>query len=128
MEDESNEFHQNDGEEEENDKVKEEYEEEYSSDNIDFDISKMKFPKTTAEMFAEIPLDLMKTDDHPLCKLVDKADESFYDLMDSLDELSAFFRNTNENLNLFPHTNLMNTENQLSRAHFDGVLHIEEAK
>ena len=93
---------------------------EKQEEEIQFDISRIKFPKTTSEMFGEIPLDLMKTDDHPICRLVNKAETSNSHLFGLLDEISDFFRKSND-IDLFPQKKILNSSQQITQSHFDGV-------
>ena len=90
-----------------------------------YQIPQMGKPETVEELFSKIPINLMETDDHPLCKLVEKADDSIYQLSDALDEMTLVLQNFVTKVDIFPQASIDNPKIEETRAHFDGIYNIK---
>ena len=92
-------------------------EEEYEEN----DIYKMPIHESLDEIFSKIPVDIMKTDEHPICFLVGKASDAFDDLDDALEDLTNILRDGVNKVDTFPLSNIDHTKIETIRAHEEGV-------
>jgi hypothetical protein len=78
-------------------------------------------PETIEELYSKIPTEFLKTDEHPLFKMIEKAENSTNELVDAIESLNTLLRKCNENVNLFPQSTIDVSKIESLRAHLDAI-------
>ena len=78
-------------------------------------------PETIEELYSKIPTEFMKTDDHPLFEMIEKAENSTNELADAIDSLNVLLRNCNQSVNIFPQSTIDLANIESLRAHLDSI-------
>jgi hypothetical protein len=84
--------------------------------------------ETIEKLYSKIPTEFLKTDERPLFKMIEKAENSTNELVDAIESLNALLRKCNENVNVFPQSTIGVSKIESLRAHLDGIYKLQIAE